>query len=393
MKIKNLVTVLLVAIILVSCASAAKVAPTETAIPTSTFTPIPPTPTITPSPTLQPLRCDDNQKSALESSVNTDIFSANQKLNRTINLGEALEFPDMGHWTWITKEETFYMVKTAGFSAVRIAIDFAQHSDSAPPFTIQPSFWNNVDSVVEKAVACGLVVIINMHNFRSESQIPYSQEKYFLALWNEIAEHYKDYQDNVMYFEPYNEPGDPSYWNSLIAKVIPTIRKSNPTRPIIIDVADWAQISGFSTLRLPSDENLIASFHYYTPHEFTHQCVDFIEGAMAWCGTTWENTPDQSNKINLDFGKVAEWAIKYKRPVFMGEFGSISIADSESRVRWTTAVREASTAHGFSWGYWDLCDTSGYDGSLTFGIFDCYKHPLVTSYWRQEMLQALIPEP
>jgi len=202
MKIKNPVTVLLVAIILVSCASAAKVAPTETAIPTSTFTPIPPTPTITPSPTLQPLRCDDNQKSALESSVNTDIFSANQKLNRTINLGEALEFPDMGHWTWITKEETFYMVKTAGFSAVRIAIDFAQHSDSAPPFTIQPSFWNNVDSVVEKAVACGLVVIINMHNFRSESQIPYSQEKYFLALWNEIAEHYKDYQDNVMYFEP-----------------------------------------------------------------------------------------------------------------------------------------------------------------------------------------------
>lgn len=393
MKTKDLVTVLLVAIISVSCAPTANIVPTETAISTSTLTPIPPTPTITPSPTLQPLKCDDNHKSALEAAVNADIFSANQKLNRTINLGEALEFPDKGHWTWIAKEETFYMVNAAGFSAVRIAIDFAQHSDTTPPFAIEKSFWKDVDSVVEKAVDCGLVVIINMHNFRSESQIPYSQEKYFLALWNEIAEHYKDYQDNVLYFEPYNEPGDPSYWNSLIAKVVPTIRKSNPTRPVIIDVADWAQISGFSTLKLPSDENLIASFHYYTPHEFTHQCVDFIEGAMAWCGTTWENAPDQSNKINLDFGKVAEWAIKHKRPVFMGEFGSISIADSESRVRWTTAVREASTAHGFSWGYWDLCDTSGYDGSLTFGIFDCYKHPLVTSYWRQEMLQALIPEP
>lgn len=379
--------------IVISCAPADPVLPTQTAIPTLTATSIPLTPIITPSPTLQPLICDDNQKSALETAVNTNIFSANQKLDRTINLGEALEFPDKGHWTWINKEETFYMVKTAGFSAVRIAIDFAQHSDLASPFTIQPSFWNDIDSVVEKAVACGLVVIINMHNFRSESQIPYSQEKYFLALWNEIAEHYRDYPDNVMYFEPYNEPGDPSYWNSLVAKVVPLIRKSNPTRPIIIDVADWAQISGFSTLRLPSDENLIVSFHYYAPNEFTHQCVDFIEGAMAWCGTTWENTPDQSNKINLDFGKVAEWATKYNRPVFMGEFGSISLADSESRMQWTTAVREASTAHGFSWGYWDLCDTSGYDGSLTFGIFDCYKHPLDNSYWRQEMLQALIPEP
>lgn len=50
MKIKNIFTVLLVAIILVSCAPAAKVVPTETIIPTSTFTPVPPTPTITPTP-------------------------------------------------------------------------------------------------------------------------------------------------------------------------------------------------------------------------------------------------------------------------------------------------------------------------------------------------------
>jgi len=50
MKIKNIVTVLLVAIILVSCAPAAKVVSTEAIIPTSTFTPIPPTSTITPTP-------------------------------------------------------------------------------------------------------------------------------------------------------------------------------------------------------------------------------------------------------------------------------------------------------------------------------------------------------
>lgn len=393
MKNKNTITVLLVAIVLVACASTANIAPTEMTIPTSTSTPISPTPTLTSSPTLQPLKCDDNQKSVSESAVNVDIFSANQKLNRTINLGEALEFPDKGHWSWINKEETFYIVNAAGFSAVRIAIDFAQHSDTTPPFAIKPSFWKDVDSVVEKAVACGLVIIINMHNFRAESQIPYSQEKYFLALWNEIAEHYKDYQDNVMYFEPYNEPGDPSYWNSLIAKVVPIIRKSNPTRPIIIDVADWAQISGFSKLRLPSDENLIVSFHYYAPNEFTHQCVDFIEGAMAWCGTTWENTPEQANKINFDFDKAADWAIKQKRPIFMGEFGSISNADLQSRVLWTTTVRETAESHSFSWGFWDLCNTYDVDKNWTFGIFDCYKYPLNTSYWRQEMLQALIPEP
>ncbi len=49
MKIKNIITVLLVTIILASCASAAKVVPKETAMPTSTFTPIP-TSTATPTP-------------------------------------------------------------------------------------------------------------------------------------------------------------------------------------------------------------------------------------------------------------------------------------------------------------------------------------------------------
>jgi len=52
MKIKNIGTVLLVVFILVSCAPAAKVVPTETAIPTLALPPILPTSTITPIPTL-----------------------------------------------------------------------------------------------------------------------------------------------------------------------------------------------------------------------------------------------------------------------------------------------------------------------------------------------------
>ena len=52
MKIKNIATVLLVVFILVSCAPAAQVVPTQTAIPTITLPPILPTSTITPTPTL-----------------------------------------------------------------------------------------------------------------------------------------------------------------------------------------------------------------------------------------------------------------------------------------------------------------------------------------------------
>jgi len=56
MKIKNSVTVLLVAFVSVSCAPAAKVVPTETAIPTSSLPPVPPAPTITPTLTIDDIR-------------------------------------------------------------------------------------------------------------------------------------------------------------------------------------------------------------------------------------------------------------------------------------------------------------------------------------------------
>jgi endo-1,4-beta-xylanase len=50
MKTKTVIIILLVAFILASCAPAAKVVSTETAVPTSTFTPIPVAPTITLTP-------------------------------------------------------------------------------------------------------------------------------------------------------------------------------------------------------------------------------------------------------------------------------------------------------------------------------------------------------
>ncbi len=82
MKMKKIVTALLISFVLASCAPAATVVPTETAAPTITFTPIPtetaaPTPTFTPipsTPTITPTPAPENISDVKDFSVWVDEF-------------------------------------------------------------------------------------------------------------------------------------------------------------------------------------------------------------------------------------------------------------------------------------------------------------------------------
>lgn len=85
MKIKNIITVLLVAIILTSCAPAAKVVITETALPLATFTPLPQaTPTITPIPSATPVPFSLSGNFAVAEEDKINVYSVEGKIIRTI---------------------------------------------------------------------------------------------------------------------------------------------------------------------------------------------------------------------------------------------------------------------------------------------------------------------
>ena len=76
---------------------------------------------------------------------------------------------------------------------------------------------------------------------------------------------------------------------------------------------------------------------------------------------------------------VAAWGRSNKMPLYLGEFGAYEPADMESRVRWTTAVRQLADSYSIDWAYWEL--------GAGFGIYDPGGDA-----WRLELLQALIPE-
>jgi hypothetical protein len=86
MKIKNIITVLLVFIILASCAPAAKVVPTETTIPTSTFTPVP---TATITPTLIPTINVEGQNVLDPHFSNPDFFDVGNANSPIVQFAKA----------------------------------------------------------------------------------------------------------------------------------------------------------------------------------------------------------------------------------------------------------------------------------------------------------------
>lgn len=310
-----------------------------------------------------------------------DAFTAARALGRGVNLGDTLEAPKEGDWGVVAQEEYFDLIKEAGFDSVRIPVRWSAHADESAPYQIDPRFFARVDQVVDWALARDLQVVLNIHHYEQMATAPSAHRDRFLALWDQIAEHYKDYPSSLL-FEPMNEPNsalDALLWNSIAADAVRAIRESNPDRNLVIGGASWNAYDQLQYLELPKDDlHILATFHYYLPFQFTHQNADWVEGSDAWAGTTWAGTDAERAEITRHFGEVADWAKAHNVPVLMGEFGAYSRADMDSRARWTDFVAREAEHHGFAWAYWEFC--SG------FGVYN-----KGVNRWNEPILKALIP--
>lgn len=310
-----------------------------------------------------------------------DPFEQNARLGRGVNLGNALEAPREGEWGVMLQGEYFQLIKSAGFDAVRIPIRWSAHAAPTEPYTIAPAFFERVDWAVDQALSRELLVVINVHHYEKIMESPAEHEERFLALWEQIADHYKAYPDDLL-FEILNEPHDrltSDLWNQFLKEAISTIRETNPDRTIVVGPAGWNSINALGNLELPADDrHIIVTVHYYNPFHFTHQGAEWVSGSNAWLGTTWQGTDLEKRMVIGDFDMAAAWAGANDRPIYLGEFGAYGKADMDSRVLWTDFVARQAEERGMSWAYWEFC--------AGFGVFDKSR-----GQWNDGILEALIP--
>ena len=324
------------------------------------------------------LSCDSSESIQPLEQNKVDPFIQNKKIAKTINLGNALDAPNEGEWGVTLEAEYFQIIKSAGFSGVRLPVRWSHHTQANSPFTIDENFFKRVDWAVQNALDNDLAIVINIHHFEEIFSDPLAFKQKLLSLWEQIARHYKDYPDNII-FEMLNEPHQKltsEIWNEFIAEGISLIRKIDNKRTLMIGPSNWNSINSLNTLEIPNDENLIITVHYYSPFEFTHQGASWVEDSDRWMGTTWDATNTQKELIDKDIAIVREWGIRNNRPIFIGEFGAYSKADFNSRFRWTEYMVQVMQKNEISWSYWEFC--SG------FGAWDQQ-----TKKWN-ELLYALI---
>lgn len=297
-----------------------------------------------------------------------------------VNLGNMLEAPNEGDWGFKVQMEWFKAIKDAGFDHVRIPVCFSAHAAATAPYTIDPAFLQRVDEVVGWALEQNLGVVLDMHNNTEYCNDPNSQRQRLYGIWTELAEHYRDMPQSVV-FEPLNEPNGNAdlAWNKDAAALIAIVRKTNPDRWIIVDGSHWANLPSITDLKLPAGEkHLIATVHMYEPLKFTHQGAEWLQGSDAWMGTKWEGTSKDKQDVDDLLRIAALMGKKLGVPIYMGEFGAYNKADYESRLRWTDYVARQAEAQGFGWAYWEFC--------AGFGVYDS-----VAKKYDPKLLTALIP--
>ena len=305
----------------------------------------------------------------------------NRLLGRGVNLGNALEAPREGAWGVTLKEDYFEEIAQAGFDSVRIPVKWSAQAEKEPPYTISERFLERVDWAVEQALARELVVVLNMHHYDEMATDPEAHLDRFLAIWAQLAVHYQAYPDTV-YFEIMNEPNSAmtnALWHDFFTQALAVIRETNPRRMVIIGPVQWNNISQLQYLELPEDDrNLIVTYHYYEPFQFTHQGAEWVDGSERWLGRPWSGTEQQQKDVRRAFDRAARWAEANNRLLYLGEFGAYATAEMEDRVRWTAFVRQEAEVRGFSWAYWEF--------GAGFGVYDRGNRA-----WREPLLSALIP--
>jgi aryl-phospho-beta-D-glucosidase BglC (GH1 family) len=205
----------------------------------------------------------------------------------------------------------------------------------------------------------------------------------FYDMWARIADRYKDYSDHVAY-ELLNEIIDPDIaeeWNNIALKAISVIRQYAKDSWIIFGGVMYNAVMSVPLLANVDDKKVAYTFHCYEPLVFTHQgaywvkgmpsdfrvnypakIADLIEVSKALpedlAGGLLKEPYCNIEELNSDFFETIftpalETAKERDIPLYCGEYGTIDLADDQSKINWARDICAVFDKYGIGRAYWN----------------------------------------
>ncbi|ASA26634.1 hypothetical protein B9T62_37575 [Paenibacillus donghaensis] len=230
-------------------------------------------------------------------------------------------------------------IAAEGYRSIRIPITWKHRMGDAPDYVIQNEFMTRIQDIVDWSLDADLHVIINLHhdtnwilNMETEHDEVVAR---FNAAWTQIAEHFKDYPDTLM-FESLNEPRFSEDWSKdapeyfemldeLNVSFHTIVRHSgghNNKRPLVLSTLTASPTEArldelASTITKLKDDNLIATFHYYGYYPFS----------VNLGGSTTFDDKAREDLIQA-FDRAYDTFTAQGIPVIVGEFGLLGFDKS-----------------------------------------------------------------
>ncbi len=286
-----------------------------------------------------------------------------------------------------TDDADIALIAKMGFDHVRLSIDSMPLASAMYGFPgTNADFLKQLDHAVDTMVANKLAVIVDLHpsdDYKQKMRTDDQAVQRFTMLWSKLAAHYADRDPNMVFFEILNEPevSDSYRWAGIQTRVAATIREAAPQHTIIATGPNYSDIPDLLAIEPLADGNVIYNFHFYEPHEFTHQGATW--GAPWWSyehGIPYPATESSmkellkevpnateryqmerywldgwnAHRMQLMMDEAAAWAHDNHVPLICNEFGAFrDHMDPGSRANWIHDVRTALEADGIGWAMWD----------------------------------------
>jgi len=324
-------------------------------------------------------------------------FARAQHLRHGINVSHwfSQNAPDYSahHTDTETTPADLATIARLGFDNVRLSIDatpLEQYPRGADG--LNDEFMTRLDRALDTILADGMAVQVDLHPeepYKLGIRTSNTSVDRLVQLWRKLAAHYANRDPERVFFEIMNEPeeSDPYRWAGIQARVAAAIREVAPRHTIIATGPNYSDIVDLLTQHPLPDGNVIYNFHFYDPHEFTHQGASW--GAPFWIyehGIPYPPTessmaelvkqvPDLADRFRLEeywldhwdahrirllMDEAAAWGKANNVPLICNEFGVYrAVAAPASRLAWLHDVRTALEADGIGWAMWDYHEGFG----------------------------------